>query len=120
MTVKLLGAWGAQPSGTKYSSDSVTEAAMVAAKVATADLTNAVDWDLGGSWLPVPTVFRLRIAGTGSLQMDSRDSLGGVTLAAFPLTTYAGETDKIEFPYAGDDAVAIRLTTTGTLTCEVI
>lgn len=73
-----------------------------------------------GAWLTPPSVFRLRITGTGTLQMDSRDSLGNITLATFPLTSYTGETDKIEFPYAGDDAVAIRVTLTGTLTCEVI
>lgn len=71
-------------------------------------------------WQRIPSVFRLRITGTGSMQMDSRDSLGNVTNGTFPLTSYTGETDKIEFPYAGDDAVAIRVTLTGTLTCEVI
>lgn len=120
MTIKLLGAWGAQPAGTKYTTDSITEAAMVAAKHATSDLTGAVDWILPGDWIAVPSIFRLRIAGTGTLQMDSKDALGNVTLARFPLTSYTGETDKIEFPYAGDDAVAIRVTLTGTLTCEVI
>ena len=73
-----------------------------------------------GAWMKVPSIFRLRIAGTGTLQMDSKDSLGNITLLTFPLTTYTSETDKIEFPYAGDDAVLIRVTLTGTLTCEVI
>lgn len=73
-----------------------------------------------GAWMKVPSIFRLRITGTGTLQMDSRDSLGNITLATFPLTSYTAETDKIEFPYAGDDAVTIRVTLTGTLTCEVI
>jgi len=73
-----------------------------------------------GVWMTTPSIFRLRITGTGTLQMDSRDSLGNITLATFPLTSYTSETDKIEFPYAGDDAAAIRVTLTGTLTCEVI
>lgn len=73
-----------------------------------------------GAWMKVPSIFRLRITGTGTLQMDSKDSLGNITLATFPLTSYTAETDKIEFPYAGDDAVTIRVTLTGTLTCEVI
>lgn len=73
-----------------------------------------------GAWMKVPSLFRLRITGTGTLQMDSKDSLGNITLATFPLTSYTAETDKIEFPYAGDDAVTIRVTLTGTLTCEVI
>jgi hypothetical protein len=75
---------------------------------------------VSGTWMTQPSIFRLRITGTGTLQMDSRDSLGNITLATFPSTSYTGETDKIEFPYAGDDAVAIRVTLTGTLTCEVI
>lgn len=73
-----------------------------------------------GAWMKVLSLFRLRITGTGTLQMDSKDSLGNITLATFPLTSYTGATDTIEFPYAGDDAVAIRVTLTGTLTCEVI
>lgn len=73
-----------------------------------------------GTWMKVPSLFRLRITGTGTLQMDSKDSQGNITLATFPLTSYTSETDKIEFPYAGDDAVTIRVTLTGTLTCEVI
>ena len=73
-----------------------------------------------GAWMKVPSLFRLRITGTGTLQMDSKDSQGNITLATFPLTSYTSETDKIEFPYAGDDAVTIRVTLTGTLTCEVI
>ena len=73
-----------------------------------------------GTWMKVPSLFRLRITGTGTLQMDSKDSLGNITLATFPLTSYTGATDTIEFPYAGDDAVTIRVTLTGTLTCEVI
>jgi hypothetical protein len=42
MTVKLLGPWGLQPAGTLYTTDATTEAAMVAAKVATSDLTGGV------------------------------------------------------------------------------
>ena len=73
-----------------------------------------------GAWMTPPSIFRLRITGTGTMQMDSRDSLGNITLSTFPLTSYTAETDKIEFPYSGDDAVSIRVTLTGTLTCEVI
>jgi hypothetical protein len=42
MTVKLLGPWGLQSAGTLYTTDTTTEAAMVAAKVATSDLTGGV------------------------------------------------------------------------------
>lgn len=44
MTVALLAKWGDQPPGTLYTSDSITEAAMVTARVATATLTGAVAW----------------------------------------------------------------------------
>lgn len=73
-----------------------------------------------GAWVKVPSIFRLRITGTGSLTMDSMDSLGNITAGTFPTTAYVGETDKIEFPYAGDDAIAVRFTLTGTLAVEVI
>lgn len=42
MTVKLLGPWGAQPSGTLYTTDATTEASMIAAKVASSDLAGGV------------------------------------------------------------------------------
>ncbi|MDB5847339.1 MAG: hypothetical protein JWP29_1091 [Rhodoferax sp.] len=44
MTVKLLSSWGAQPSGTLYTTDAATETAMVTSKVATATLTGGVPW----------------------------------------------------------------------------
>jgi hypothetical protein len=44
MTVALLSKWGDQPPGTLYTSDANTEAAMIAAKVATATLAGAVAW----------------------------------------------------------------------------
>jgi hypothetical protein len=53
MTVKLLGPWGLQPAGTLYTTDATTEAAMVAAKVATADLTGGVVYvPPGGATVP--------------------------------------------------------------------
>jgi hypothetical protein len=44
MTVKLLSIWGRQPAGTFFAADVATEAAMIAAKVATATLTGGVPW----------------------------------------------------------------------------
>lgn len=44
MTIKLLAAWGEQPAGTLYTADDVTEAAMVAAQVATVDLAGSIDY----------------------------------------------------------------------------
>jgi hypothetical protein len=49
MTVALLAKWGDQPPGTLYTSDSTTEAAMVTAKVATANLAGAIAWVKPGS-----------------------------------------------------------------------
>ena len=72
-----------------------------------------------GEWVTIPSIFRLRLTGTGTVVMDSRDSLGGVALAVESYSP-SGATDQIEFPYAGDNAVAIRVTLTGTATAEVI
>lgn len=74
---------------------------------------------VSGAWFSTPSVFRLRITGTGSVTIDSRDSLGNITLAVASYTATSA-TDQIEFPYAGNNAVAIRATLTGTATVEVI
>lgn len=74
---------------------------------------------VSGDWVTVPSIFRLRLTGTGTAVMDSRDSLGVVTPAVASYTV-SGATDQIEFPYAGDNAVAIRVTLTGTAAAEVI
>ena len=44
MTVALLAQWGGQPAGTLYTSDAATEAALIAAKEATANLAGSVVW----------------------------------------------------------------------------
>ena len=73
---------------------------------------------VSGIWFTCPSIFRLRLTGTGTAQLDSRDSAGTVTA----VSTYilSGATDQIEFPYAGDNAVAIRATFGGDITVEVI
>lgn len=53
MTVKLLGVWGAQPANTLFTSDAVTEAAMVAAKHATLNLAGGVVWKVPGNSMNV-------------------------------------------------------------------
>lgn len=73
---------------------------------------------VSGLWFTSPSVFRLRMTGTGSVQFDSRNSAGTVTAVA--TYTLTGATDQIEFPYAGDNAVAIRATFSGDITVEVI
>ena len=83
----------------------------------------AGDAQVGGmvssAWVKVPSIFRLRLTGTGTVTIDSKDSLGNIT-SAVATYTVSGATDQIEFPYAGDNAVAIRATLTGTATAEVI
>lgn len=146
MSIRFLTSWnGYYAQQVVASVNGSTEAALVAAGIASYSLdgpapdegslvrvnstgTALVSGDgsflygpvTSGAWMKVPSLFRLRITGTGTLQMDSKDSQGNITLATFPPTSYTSETDKIEFPYAGDDAVTIRVTLTGTLTCEVI
>ena len=70
-------------------------------------------------WMKIPSIFRLRMTGTGTVSIDAKDSLGNITASVASYTVSAA-TDQIEFPYAGDDAVAIRATITGTCTVEVI
>lgn len=72
-----------------------------------------------GVWMIVPSIFRLRLTGTGTCTVDARDALGNITTDVASYTV-SGATDQIEFPYAGDDAVEIRATLTGTCTAEVI
>lgn len=72
-----------------------------------------------GVWTTIPSVFRLRLTGTGTVTLDSKDAAGNITTGVASYTV-SGATDQIEFPYAGDHAVAIRATLTGTATVEVI
>lgn len=72
-----------------------------------------------GSWMKCPPIFRLRLTGTGTVTLDAKDALGNITTGVASYTV-SGATDQIEFPYAGDNAVAIRATLTGTATAEVI
>lgn len=74
---------------------------------------------ISGVWFKTPSIFRLRFTGTGTATLDSRDSLGNIT-AGVNSYTLSGATDQIEFPYAGDKAVNIRVNLTGNVTCEVI
>jgi hypothetical protein len=74
---------------------------------------------ISGAWARCPSIFRLRLTGTGTCSIDAKDSLGNETLAVVSYTV-AGATDQIEFPYAGDDAVQIRANLTGTCKVEVL
>lgn len=72
-----------------------------------------------GEWNRALSIFRLRLTGTGTVTVDSRDSLGNIT-AALAVYAITGATDQIEFPYLGDNAVEIRITLTGSATAEII
>ena len=74
---------------------------------------------VSGVWFKVPSIFRLRLTGTGTVVLDSKDSLGTITTSVASYSPSAA-TDQIEFPYAGEDAVMIRVTLTGSATAEVI
>lgn len=79
-------------------------------------------WDgelTSGTWMQVPSIFRLRLTGTGTVTVDAKDSLGNITTG---VESYApsGATDEIQYPFLGDDAVSIRVTLTGSATAEVI
>ena len=72
MTVALLTVWGNQPPGTLYTSDATTEAAMIASKVAAANLAGAVAW----------------VPNTGSSNVNKgRLIMSAATFAATPLAT---------------------------------
>jgi len=134
MTVALLSAWGGQPPGTLYTSDSATEAAMIANKVATATLTGAVTWTPnGGSSNARPftsaeqTALQSLVSGAGGSQYGYPLSLldtsnislwndlagSGVTASVDTSVTFNGQpTIRLDIPanYAGG---ACRIGTTG-------
>lgn len=70
-------------------------------------------------WRSAPTISRLRIVGTGSVSIDSRDRAGNVSAGVFS-GSYSATPETIEFPYYGDAAVEIRATFPATLAVEVI
>ena len=72
-----------------------------------------------GVWANVPSIFRLALNGTGSVIIDSMDVLGNITTGVASYTP-SSAVNSIQFPYAGDSAVQIRATLTGTATAKVI
>lgn len=96
---------------------------------ATTDATGGLDISAGlpmlmgdltsGEWFPVGSIFRLLMTGTGTVTLDSKDALGAITTSVYTVTL-TGATNQIGFPYAGDAAVQIRATLTGTATAKVI
>jgi hypothetical protein len=72
-----------------------------------------------GEWISAPSLFRLRLIGTGTVTVDARNRLGTVTTAA---ETYAisGATNQIEFPFLGNDAAEMRVNYPNTVNVEVL
>lgn len=93
MTVKLLSAWGNQPPGTLYTSDANTEAAMIAAKVATATLAGAGPWtppaappNVGQSYPIILAQSAIPMILPSSGTMGANGSLTGLT--ALPYSVF--------------------------------
>lgn len=74
---------------------------------------------ISGQWFNPTSIFRLLCNGTGSITLDSKDASGAITTGVFSVTLSAA-VNQIEFPYAGDGAIQIRATLTGTATAKVI
>jgi hypothetical protein len=72
-----------------------------------------------GGWVAMPSIFRLRLIGTGMVTIDSRDRLGTVTTGVETFSA-SGATNQIEFPFLGDAATEMRATFPSTLTVEVL
>lgn len=95
--------------------------------VATTDvLTGEIDFSgkLAGNlasdkWFNPPSIFRLLLNGTGIVTIDSKDAAGTIKTGVYS-TTLSSAVNEIAFPYAGDSAIQIRATLTGTATAKVI
>lgn len=96
----------------------------------TTNLTGGIELSAGGSgailgslvsgqWFNPTSIFRLLCTGTGTVTLDSKDAAGTITAGVFSVTL-ASAVNQIEFPYAGDGAIQIRATLTGTATAKVI
>ena len=75
-----------------------------------------------GVWRGVPPVtMRLRMSGVGTVVMDAASGPAGtgtVTGSQFSFSPTGPQVD--EYAYPGDSTCSIRITLTGTATCEVI
>ena len=70
-------------------------------------------------WQSIPSIFRLLMNGTGTVQIDSRNRAGTVSTGVYT-TTLTSAVNQIAFPYAGDGALQIRAILTGSATVEVV
>ncbi|CAB4160610.1 hypothetical protein UFOVP728_3 [uncultured Caudovirales phage] len=87
-------------------------------KVKLSDLV-ALDGLTSGVWVRAPSIFRLRLTGTGTVTLDARNKLNVVTTSVASFVTTSA-TNQIEFPYLGDDAYEMRATFPASMTVEVL
>lgn len=74
---------------------------------------------VAGQWRRIFGFARLRLTGTGTVTIDARNALGAVTAGVLAYTV-SGATNRVEYPFFGDDAVEIRAAFTGSATAEII
>jgi len=98
----------------------------VAVSANTNPLTGVIDFSgklagnlVNGEWFNPPSIFRLLLKGTGTVTIDSKDAAGTITTGVYS-TTLSSAVNEIAFPYAGDSAIQIRATLTGSATAKVI
>lgn len=73
---------------------------------------------ISGEWVSVPALFKLLLNGTGDFVFDARDADGVITNVIS--TTLSATVNRVDFPYAGDAAMAVRASFPNTITCEVL
>lgn len=78
-----------------------------------------LDNNLTYSWRPFFPLFRVLLKGTGTCTIDSMDADGNISTAVETYTATAA-TNDVRFAYAGDDAVVIRASLTGSCSAELI
>jgi hypothetical protein len=136
MTIRLLRPFNALPVNTIASFDRATENALVEQVAATFDLSIGTQLSpndvfsyfpenqgftplVSGQWNALPAMFRLRLMGSGTVQLDARNRLGVETLNVLSYSAL-NATDQIEFPYCGDTATMFRASFPLTLAVEML
>lgn len=74
----------------------------------------------GGVWKVVPTVFRLRMAGTGTVSVDVRNKAGSITTGVAVYTVSGSERIEWQPSWSAENITEIRVNFTGSATAEVI
>ncbi len=73
---------------------------------------------ISGQWAPISAVGRLRITGTGTINLAVKNALDVTT--NLPDIVVSGATNQIEWIYPGDDGIFIMATFPISVTVEVI